>query len=364
MHIPSIPPEIAEQIRRLMKRPEGTFQFNYRYEGLFNRSLGKGILLEIATGSIIFILERDPDLNIHFIHSSPGTDTRIASVDIEPLKDSEAVCIALVWSPEETRLYVGGLGGSKQFLSGQGIPSQRRFQVGTDGAIYEIGGEGVDVRHVRIFKGGQLVLQSTAIETWNDTVEAIKVFLTSSLPASDFMFETICTNMTISMFVTGFETYCKRRFFELEDEGINANFGGLAREFLSKAERDRGEPHAIEQDASTEGISPTRKLLNQNRIDFQNYDRCKTAFNKGYGIKFGEDIGVTNILLEEIQRIIGFRHLIIHVSPLMGMLNMEHVPPEEPVFAKKQYAEEALNTFNDFIQGLHNATLRLRPKDS
>ncbi|TSA07729.1 MAG: hypothetical protein D4R73_09720 [Deltaproteobacteria bacterium] len=72
MHIPSVPPEVAEQIRAAMKRPEGTFMFNYQFDGLFDPALGRGVLLEVATGAILFRLERDPDLHLHFIHSSPG----------------------------------------------------------------------------------------------------------------------------------------------------------------------------------------------------------------------------------------------------------------------------------------------------
>jgi len=170
----------------------------------------------------------------------------------------------------------------------------------------------------------------------------------------------VCTNLSIAMLVTGFEAYCKRRFLELEDEGVPADFDGLARKFLSKPERERGVQLAIVQEASRHAVSPARELLDQNRIDFQKYDRCKMAFNKGYGIKFGR-IGVSNKLLQELQRLIGFRHRIVHVSPLLGMLNQERVPPEEPVFPNRQYGEKALKIFDDFIRGLHAATLRLRP---
>jgi len=363
MHIPSVPREVAEQIRAALKRPEGTFMFDYRFDGLFDPALGHGVLLEVATGAILFRLERDLDLHLHFIHSSPGTTTRVASVDLRPLKGSMAVKIALVWSPEETRLHVADADNPERSVVGKGSPSQRQFRIGADGAVYQVGDAGVNVMGVSVFVRGQPVLQSTALEAWNSTVEAIKVLLTGSSP-SGYLFEAVCTNLTIVMLVTGFETYCKRRFLELEDEGIIADFDGLVNRFLTRAERGRGEPDVIVQDASVEGVSPARKLVDQNRIDFQNYDRCKTAFNKGYGIKFGEDIGVSNILLEELQRLIGFRHRIVHVSPLLGMLNQERVPPEEPIFPNRQYAEKALETFDDFIQGLHTATLRLRPKDS
>lgn len=363
MRMPGVSPEVAEQIRVAMRRPVGTFGFFYLSDALFDPAIGHGVLLEIVTGAILFKLERDADLRLHFVHSSPGTGTRVASVSLEPLKGSNAVLIALVWSPQETRLNVVGGNNPRQSLLGVGVPSQRQFRVGHDGAVYQIGDEGVDVMGATVFRGGHLVLEPTALETWNSKVKAIEIIMTGSSPAG-YLFEVVSTNLAIAMLVTGFETYCKRRFLELEDEGVPADFDGLVSKFLSKAERERGEQLAIVQDASLDGVSPARKLVGQNRINFQNYERCKAAFNKGYGIRFGKDIGVPNTLLRELQRLIGFRHRIVHVSPLLGMLNQERVPAEEPVFPNRQYGEKALKTFDDFIQGLHAATLRLRPRDA
>ncbi len=360
MHIPGVPPEAVEQIRDAMKRPEGTLSFVYSFDRLFDPELGYGVLLEVVTGAIIFRLERDPDLNLHFFHSSPGTGTRVASVDIKPLRGSTRLLIFLVWSPDEASLSVGDLREDGQLLTGVGRPSPRQFRVGADGAVYQVGDEGVNVMGISVFAKGRLILQTTAIEAWNNTVEAIKILLTGTSPEG-YIFEVVSTNMTIVMLVTGFETYCKRRFLELEEEGIPVDFNSLGKKFFSKGERNRGEIGAIVQEAQAEGSSSVRRIVDQGRIDFQNYERCKLAFNKGYGIRFGKDIGVSNRVLEEVQRLISSRHKIAHVSPLLGMLNQEQVPPKEPIFANRQYAEKALSIFDSFIRGLHNATLQLRP---
>jgi len=272
------------------------------------------------------------------------------------------VQIFLVWSPDEIRLHVGDLGkGSGQLLKGVGRPSPRQFHVGADGAVYQVGDNGVNVMGIRIFEGVRSILQPTSIETWDSTVEAVKILLTGVSPEGN-IFEAVSTNMTIVMLVTGFEVYCKRRFLELEEEGISVDFNSLAKKFFSRRERQQGEIEAVTQEALAEGVSPTGKIVDQGRIDFQNYERCKWAFNKGYGIKFGKDIGVSNMLLKEIQRLIGFRHKIVHVSPLLGMLNQEQVPPQEPIVPSRQYAEKAMSTLDTFVKGLHNATLRLRPR--
>lgn len=360
MHLPNIPKEIAQQIRALMKRPEGTFTFRYRFDGLFDRALGYGVLLEVVTGGILFRLVRDADLGLHFIHSSPGTGTRDACANLEPLIGSEAVRITLVWSPQETRLHVGGLSGSKCMVTGVGQPTSRQSRVGADGAVYEIGDNGLKVMGVSVYSRGKPALQATAIEAWNEVTKAVEILLRGSSP-DGYIFEVVRTNLIMTILVTGFETYCKRRFIELEQEGIQSDFDSLANEFLSRYERDHGEREAIIEAAMHEGITAARKLVEERRINFQNYDHCKSAFNKGYGIKFGDHLGVSNVVLGELQRLIGFRHRIVHISPLLGMLNQDRVPPEEPVFSNVQYAQTALATFDSFIKGLHSATLRLRP---
>jgi len=281
MHIPGVPPEAVKRLRDVMKRPEGTLSFIYSFDGLFDPALGYGILFELATGAIIFRLERDPKLNLHFFHSSPGTGTRVASVDIKPLAGSTKVQIFLVWSPDEIRLHVGDLReGSGLLLKGVGEPSPRQFHVGANGAVYQVGDKGVKVMGTRIFEGGRPILQPTAIEAWDSTVEAVKILLTGVSPEG-VIFEAVSTNMTIVMLVTGFEAYCKRRFLELEEEGISIDFNSLAKKFLSRRERQQGEIEAITQEALAEGVSPTRKIVDQQgasaRGDRSNYTRSASG---------------------------------------------------------------------------------------
>jgi hypothetical protein len=41
----------------------------------------------------------------------------------------------------------------------------------------------------------------------------------------------------------------------------------------------------------------------------------------------------------------------------MDMLNMEEVPPKEPIFANKEFIEKARDEFVDFIEKLHKQTV-------
>jgi hypothetical protein len=155
-------------------------------------------------------------------------------------------------------------------------------------------------------------------------VEGVGILFSGSSPKG-YIFKNVTTNMAIVMLMTGFETYCGRRFPELESEGNQPNYEALVSEFLSRNERDRGDPAIIIREAEETHVSPIA-LLKQKKIDFGNWENCKSAYNKGYGIRFGQDLGVANESLQEVQRLIHYRHRIVHVSPLIGMLNQESSP--------------------------------------
>ena len=73
--------------------------------------------------------------------------------------------------------------------------------------------------------------------------------------------------------------------------------------------------------------------------NFQNYEQCKDAYNRAFGVKFG-DIGFPNIQLEKLRKFLRYRHRIIHQSSLMTILNQPESPPEELVFCKLSLAQE------------------------
>ncbi len=209
--------------------------------------------------------------------------------------------------------------------------------------------------------GGRTVIQPTAINAWHDTLEAIKI-LQSGISPEEFLFEVVCANLAIAMIVTGFETYTKRRFLEIEEEGVTASYVRLSSKFFSATDRQRNEPDRVKSDATADGMTPVRRMVNEGRIDFQNYNACKTAYNRAYGIKFGELHGVTNLLVNQMQQFIRYRHRVVHVSALTTTLNQQQVPPEEPIFANRVLAGQAIGVFSQFVDALHEETLKLRPE--
>jgi len=65
------------------------------------------------------------------------------------------------------------------------------------------------------------------------------------------------------------------------------------------------------------GQSIFAAVVENARINFQNFDDLKCAFRVSYGIKLGE-LGVGGDVLAELRRLIGYRHRIVHVSPLLA----------------------------------------------
>jgi hypothetical protein len=357
-HLPHAPNGTADQIKEAMKLPEATVEFQCMFDRLFDPTAGSGILMQVVSGEIVVRLERDSKLDLHFYHSSPGTGTRAARVNLGSFVGSKALNVLLMWSRKEIGLQVSDRDNAAKFARATGTDSDHQLRVGTNGSVIQVGDKGVEVKEMRVSEGGRVILQPTAIESWRFTVEGVGILFSGSSPKG-YIFENVTTNMAIVMLMTGFETYCGRRFLELENEGTKPNYDALVNEFLSNTERDRGDSTTMLREAEKTHVSPIA-LLKQKKIDFGNWDNCKSAYNKGYGMRFGQDLGVPNDSLEEIQRLIRYRHRIVHVSPLIGMLNQDRVPPEKPVFANRAYGESAVKTTSEFIEKLHEATLRLR----
>ncbi|AEG15858.1 hypothetical protein Desku_2322 [Desulfofundulus kuznetsovii DSM 6115] len=332
-----------------MCRPEGTLEFDYVSETLFDPAVPQEVIFELSAGAHIFQLLRNERLELVFYHSSPGTGTRVATVDLNSITPCSRVYIALVWSPSETMLYVGPRIAGGKLVRVEGVPSPVRLRVGQDGHIYRIGDAGVEVGHYSMHLGGRLVLQPTAIEAWRNTIQALEV-LKKAKSEDGYAFEVILSNFIIVALVTGFETYCRTRFLELESEGVTPDLEAMMAAFCSRLTLED-----LKREAASENRTVLQKMAEW--INFQNYGQVKKAYRKAYGIRFGE-IGVSSSELALLQRLIHHRHRVVHFSPWTGQLP---TPSGEPEFSNLRLVEKAITCFDRFVARLHEATLGLRP---
>jgi hypothetical protein len=354
-----LPSELVHQIGDAICVPVGTVTFEYSSTEAFKQNSVAGVLVEIPANGHFFRVDRTSERVLRFFHSSPGTGTRVASIPLGTLPDFEKAFLAFSWSPEEVTFCCTPRGVESELLTAKGIPSPINFRIGRDGRVFQIGDEGIQVMGVRFHQDGQPVLAPTAIEAWQNTTKAIEILLTGK-SEEGFIFEVVQTSAILSMLVTGLESYAKTRLLELESEGISADWNALFMSFASKAERESNRLSELEAKATAANKTVLTEVVNALGINLQNYDDLKRAYRAAYGINLGE-VGVDSQMLSRLQDFIRYRHRVVHVSPLLTILNQDKVPPAEPVFANRKLSEDAEACFKSVIEALHRATLGLRP---
>lgn len=305
-------------------------------------------LLQVVAGSHVFRVELE-DSDMVFIHASPGTGTRATKVDVRSLLPGlldESLFVAFTWSPEGLSLHVGIDGAGALLKSYETYLRVPKLWVDASGGVLEVGSEGVDVMGARVWVGGRQEAAPPALELWSDTRSWARRLLEDRRPESDYVHEVAAANAAFVCLVSGIEVYLQGRFVELEGEGIEPNFEAISRKLPREMKRtaDAGPPCAQSLAAA---------------MSFQDWAKAKSAYSSGYGIRFGKDLGLSGSQLERIQRLIRYRHRIIHVEPMAGLLNPAH-SEEPPEFSNEAFVYQADSELSAFVDALHAATLRLR----
>ena len=331
----NIPQDTFREISEKMCRPEGSFRFDYTCKELFDKTT-EVVIVEIPSKGHYFRLDRNKEFRLNFYHSSPGTGTRIASIDLAYVPPADTVFICCTWSPVDINLYIGPRITNGQLFQAKGVPSSTQFVMGKNGLIFQLGDLGVEVMGATAYNNGEKILKPTVIQTWQETITAISI-LDTGHSDKGYIYEVVVANLTLSMLVTGFETYSKTRFLELEEEGILPDTNSLLNAFLSKREREKDLAEIMILEAKQNNKTLLQYIVEKNKVNFQNFDNCKTAYNKAYKIQFG-NIGDNGQIIENIHKYILYRHKVIHINPLIAIYNEEDVPKADPIFAKRQFA--------------------------
>jgi hypothetical protein len=343
-----IPDQVRQQLKELMQRQEGAVKLVVsKTAGLLTKHAAGEVLFAETAGDHIFRIVAGEGLVLQYYYSSPGTGTRVATLDLASLKPASLLVLYFDWSPTDIHFAVGEP-ETDNAVTASGVRSDRRLYP-LEGGFVLTAEPGVEVLDIRIDQAP--AYHTPAIEIWQTVLKAVEVALGGT--SGDARFERVVSNMCLVILTTGFETYLQARFREMQQEGIQPNEDQLARDFANADERSTGGITAVRVTAAGRGI--TAFQLMTERINFQTYDRAKTAYNRAYGIKFG-DI-VDSSVLERIQRYIWYRHRIVHVSASELILNNPKVPPEDPVFSTKTLAQQAKDDFSRFVAAIHTATL-------
>jgi hypothetical protein len=230
---------VSRELAKLTPQPVGTLGFRWTGSELSDPQMWGGVIFEVVHGSHVLRVERETTACVAFYHWSPGTGSRCASVDVTGMEGSADVRIVISWSPQETGLCIAPIGqprGSERWA--KGVPSQRQFRPSRTGGIVQLGDDGVEILQATFFVNDVLILEPTAIESWRGVIESAEILL-SGESTKGYMFEVVQCNSVLTGLVTGFEWYCKKRFVELEGEGIMPDLTGMMRSDESSATFDR-----------------------------------------------------------------------------------------------------------------------------
>lgn len=331
----------------------GTILFTSHGESLFDAS--KDVMFfEFQKNNSMFSLTRNKNLDLVFVHWNTKTGIREAKISMKDFNPATELLIGITWSEKENRLDVGEVGtqNAKCVVATQKGGTVRK---GVNGALYQIGDTGVVIPTFQVREGGKDVLLPMAKEVWDFTITKVNVLI-NGCKLGDFLFQSILVQQCVVMLVTGFEVYTKNRFIEMEKEGKKPNLEALLNEFAKKDETRK----EIEDYAKQPGkniFAALVELRGRGLINFQEWDKCKAAYNKSYHIKFGEIPELRPEIIPRIQKYATWRHKIIHSKKDMTVLNADNVPPEQPTFATKEFIESARDDFIEFIEKLHKMTI-------
>ncbi len=217
---------------------KGAIAFTVKESNLFDEEIERLRILKIFKNQTVFILERDKEFNLKFIQSNPHYNTKIAKINIKNISSLSKLYISFTWSDKENNMiYVGDYKSELRSSESYEAPNIK-FRVGKDGAIYQIGDEGVQVGAYKVKIGGKTVLEPSAIELFDFQLDRI-VVLIENCKKGDFLFESILSQLVIVMIATAFETYVRTRFIELEKEGKVVNIEDLYKRFIPKRYREQ-----------------------------------------------------------------------------------------------------------------------------
>ncbi len=358
-YTPDLPKHVVAEMCVDLFRPKGALGVTVPGRGIF--PLGdERLLLRLVAGRTLCVLEKYGEM-VRFTHAAPGEGTREATAILTGMKPVSELYFALSWSHAGISLAVGHPAESGYVLAEGALSTQRKLLVSDDGNIGEMAvGSSIIVTNVRVINAeGKLVLKSAAIDTWRQVTKAVRLLL-EHLKAGvvDHLLHVTLANQALSMLVTGYETYCEDRFVEMVEEGRLADFDRLVQKILGKSKHAQDIATQTAQSAERTGVSPIRQLIEDNNVNFQNYEISKKAYAACYGIRFGAMV-VSTVALSDMQRYIRYRHRVIHVSPTLQIYNEEDMPGKSPIFASYEVSTDALSTFESVIGALHEQTLQV-----
>ncbi len=332
-------------------------QLRLDIDGKQLRTPGNVLFLDQVSGRQHFRLEKLHDGQIVFSHSCPTRRTLDAITHVQAFPPTSVVAVDFKWTLTETSLSVWPSDTPQLKLTVSGILSNRQFNVQQNGNLFQSGDFGTQVFEMHVVENGREAFAKTAIELWTKTTEVNNSLLSITAPAP----EKALAGVVISRLVTGFEVYCKRRFYELHQEGVMAHTGPLIDEFNLRNRIDCHRKKATARDIKGFESGDLRIVslgIEQKLVNFQNYQDAARAYASAYRIRF-DKLPAIDPHITTVTSCIKFRHRFTHSKPDTILFSdaenhRKHVELSTPLAHEKQIS------FDAFIRTLHAATTALK----
>jgi len=334
-----------------MNLDEGTVEFTVATDRLLELPPDSHMtLFSTSRAQHVWLVEWGPQNRLRFFHARPDQQTRLAELAGQPLRPGRQQFIAFAWSADGDSLYCGEKGGEdlRKALSSE-IDWASLVPL-PDGTILRVGDEGVEVGYFRMTSGGAVIAQSSPIQVARHQIETARVLVRNSQLA-DFLFESSLIQQVLVLLVTTMEVYCRERVLELHAKGIDVDLSALLDAFIPANYRNDYEA-TLHTQAESEGKSALGLLLDDRKLNFQNWKSLKKIYAKGLGVSL-VDVAPEDCL-ERVRQVIRWRHKVIHASGDHSILDEE--PDGTPIFSKRELGDSCVKAIETFLDGLHTAT--------
>jgi len=206
--------------------------------------------------------------------------------------------------------------------------------------------------------GKKTIIGSNAINLFEFKLKRIEILI-KYIKKGDFLFETTLCRQIIVILTTAFEIYARMRFLELEKEGLKLNMDILYEKFIPEDIRQNVR-ELIKRESINEKRSELEIFIERRNINFQEWASFKKAYNKGYGLIIG-NIEISNDILIYIQKLIEWRHKIIH--SIIDSLAIDIDKNGKSIDTNERLAKISYKAFKKFIELFHKKTLELVDKE-
>lgn len=327
---------------------EGTIEFEINKFKLF-LNLPKIILFEKNKNKTVFVLDRILEnwkYILRFIQSHPNYKTKICKLNITNFRQKDDFIITITWSVNNNLYFWTNL---EDLIKTASFENENlNFRVWNDWWIYQIWDENIMVKNFNINIWWNTILESSAIEKYEMQKERINQLFQNS-QIKDYLFETTIYQQILVMLVTWIEVYWKTRFIELLDEK-NINDDNIIKKFIPNKLIN----YIEELNDMNNWKEKVLKILYDRRINFQNFEDFKSAFNKWFSINTWSFDN-----LKKIKEIFQIRHKIIHTKNDMAILNQYEMNNrwEQPKLLNNDFVKKNINIVDDFINNFHKMTL-------